>query len=126
MSFLVGTKFQTAWWAFNAHTHTVIPSFGNTEQELIDQINAARASNIFEISDLNIDTKNGFPMAIELFQNYPNPFNPTTSITFNLSETLDVNLSIYNILEKKVHTAIDERLLGEIHKGLVKQTYQRE
>ena len=90
-------------------------AFGDTEQELIDQINAARASNIFEVSDLNMDTKNGFPKATELFQNYPNPFNPTTSITFNLSETLDVNLSIYNILGKKVHTVINDRLEGGIH-----------
>ena len=33
--------------------------------------------------------------AAEVFQNYPNPFNPETWIPYRLSETRDVQISIY-------------------------------
>jgi hypothetical protein len=43
-----------------------------------------------------------------LHQNYPNPFNPITSITFELPEDSDVQLSIYNLTGRKVRTLIHE------------------
>ena len=46
--------------------------------------------------------------SIQLHQNYPNPFNPITSITFELPEDSDVQLSIYNLTGRKVRTLIHE------------------
>jgi hypothetical protein len=37
-----------------------------------------------------------------LHQNYPNPFNPTTSITFDLVESGDVTLEVYNLMGQRV------------------------
>ena len=37
-----------------------------------------------------------------LSDNYPNPFNPTTSFTFGLSSSVEVKISIYNILGQKI------------------------
>ena len=51
--------------------------------------------------DLNSNPKEFF-----LYQNYPNPFNPITSINYQLAKTSNVNLSIYNILGKKVVTLV--------------------
>ena len=51
---------------------------------------------------------NNIPKQILLYQNYPNPFNPITSITFELPEDSDVQLSIYNLTGKKVLTLIHE------------------
>lgn len=46
----------------------------------------------------------GVPEAYDLKQNYPNPFNLATSITFFAVDSSPVQLSIYDLLGKKVKT----------------------
>ena len=43
-----------------------------------------------------------FPNIYILNQNYPNPFNPSTTIEFGLPESMNINLTIYNILGERV------------------------
>ena len=38
---------------------------------------------------------------------YPNPFNPVTNITYSLPENGNVQLTVYNIQGRQVHTLID-------------------
>jgi N-acetylneuraminic acid mutarotase len=42
------------------------------------------------------------PNQFLLFQNYPNPFNPETTITYDLAESGNVKISIYNITGQRV------------------------
>ncbi|MFV1882925.1 MAG: S8 family serine peptidase [Balneola sp.] len=91
-------------------------TFGGSEQEILDQVNAARALSIFELSEINTDPDLSFPTQTTLLQNFPNPFNPSTTISFNLDRISNVKLSIYNILGQKIRTVIDSRLQGGIHR----------
>jgi rhodanese-related sulfurtransferase len=59
---------------------------------------------------------NMVPVQYALRQNYPNPFNPTTTIEFDLPETSEVKLKIFNILGKEVATLVDERLSAGSYK----------
>lgn len=43
-----------------------------------------------------------------LYQNFPNPFNPVTTIRFEVPKTEKVELSIYDILGRKVRTLFDK------------------
>ena len=44
----------------------------------------------------------GEPTTFELVQNYPNPFNSSTMILYELKETTQVKLGIYNLLAQQV------------------------
>jgi hypothetical protein len=49
------------------------------------------------------------PTEFALLQNFPNPFNPETTISYNLSESGDVSLQIYNVVGQVVRTLVAER-----------------
>lgn len=58
---------------------------------------------------LTLDTEDvqELPEEFSLEPNYPNPFNPTTSIRYNLPETTQVRIVLYDILGQEVRTLIN-------------------
>ncbi len=52
---------------------------------------------------------NSMPVGYTLSQNYPNPFNPTTTISFSISTTAKITLSIFDVNGRKLETLINEQ-----------------
>lgn len=50
------------------------------------------------------------PVRYALYQNYPNPFNPETVIKFDLPESGEVSLKIFNLLGEEISTLVNEQL----------------
>ena len=50
-----------------------------------------------------------------LYQNYPNPFNPSTKIKFDLRQSSNIKLIIYNILGKEIAKLVNEKLDAGIY-----------
>ena len=46
------------------------------------------------------------PKAFALSQNYPNPFNPETTIRFDLPQSQQIELAIYNLAAQRVATLV--------------------
>jgi hypothetical protein len=55
------------------------------------------------------------PSEFALFQNYPNPFNPTTTIQFQLPNTSDVSIIIFDMLGQEVRTLIAGQVVAGVH-----------
>ena len=56
---------------------------------------------------IQIGFEKTMPKSFSLEQNYPNPFNPTTTINFNLGKASQFDLSVYDLLGRKVATLIN-------------------
>ena len=58
--------------------------------------------------DLSIDNENLYANSIKILSCYPNPFNPSILFKYNIGESNDVHLSIYNVLGEKVKSLVEE------------------
>ena len=54
------------------------------------------------------DNRDVLPGEFTLSQNYPNPFNPVTTINFDLPVKSSVEISIYDVLGRKLKTVVNE------------------
>ncbi len=48
------------------------------------------------------------PDKFKLSSNYPNPFNPTTTIPYQVPETVPVKIDLFNILGRQVTSLVDK------------------
>jgi len=60
-------------------------------------------------------TENQIPNTQYLLTNFPNPFNPETKIVFDLPESGQVKLEIYNIKGQKVKQLVNDQLSARQH-----------
>lgn len=70
----------------------------------VDEILRKHFGNSNRVSEEEI-----LPTEYTLYQNYPNPFNPTTTIKYDLPNTSEVTLIIYDILGRKVKALVNEK-----------------
>jgi Secretion system C-terminal sorting domain len=56
-------------------------------------------------------TESAIPdMSLEFIKGYPNPFNSESTISFNIIETSNVQIKIYNSLGKEINVLLDKEL----------------
>ena len=66
------------------------------------KLDVLSAFQIVSVSDPRVETL--VPKSVELYQNYPNPFNPTTIIPYSIDKTMDVKISVFNLLGQNIKT----------------------
>jgi hypothetical protein len=85
---------------------------------VFDSMTALNANSQWQATDtswcnpigINVQLHNEVPTTIKLNQNYPNPFNPTTRIKYEIPNSADVQLRLYDAAGREIETAVDDRL----------------
>ena len=85
-----------------------MPPNGQLSSSNIDLIAAWIDEGALE--ELNTKNNNALPEIFTLHQNYPNPFNPETMIQFDVPQRVDLILSVYDLLGRKVKTLVQDNL----------------
>ncbi|MCP4633712.1 MAG: T9SS type A sorting domain-containing protein, partial [candidate division Zixibacteria bacterium] len=91
------TPYDSAWFDF-----TITSGFNSGSSE-------------WEITGWFGDEENLIPQVTELIGNYPNPFNAMTNISFNLANSGEVELSVYNLMGQTVEILINDQLEAGRH-----------
>ena len=66
------------------------------------------SAKVVRINDQSaMNSEQFIPESFALYQNYPNPFNPTTTIRFDLPETRDVRIDIFNSAGRHIRTLVN-------------------
>jgi hypothetical protein len=61
------------------------------------------------MTDVGDEQPGNLPTIFAVAQNYPNPFNPSTTISYDLPRSADVDVSIYNLLGQSVITLVSSQ-----------------
>ena len=69
---------------------------------------SARSSMI----EVQLSAAQLLPTANSLWQNFPNPFNPETTIAFDLSEEMEVTLTIYDLTGQVIRTLVQAQAMS--------------
>lgn len=66
----------------------------------------------FQFENINsVEPIDPLNLSYYLFQNYPNPFNPTTTIKFEVPQTTNVKLVLYDLLGREIRILYDEEAM---------------
>jgi hypothetical protein len=57
---------------------------------------------------MTVEDQSSPPMTVRLFQCYPNPFNGATVISYEISRTERVNITIFDLLGRQVAVVMDQ------------------
>jgi hypothetical protein len=90
-------------------------AFGADLETLRSQIETARAQSPFEPSGTGLAVSEEIPPVTRLFPNYPNPFSESTNIRLDLEEAANVELTVYDVLGRKVRVLVDQQLEARTH-----------
>lgn len=86
-------------------------STGSSTGWYIDDIRITNLENPLEVEALLTH-----PMGFALHQNFPNPFNPKTVILYELPQTSQVEVAIFNLLGERIRTLVNQRQTAGQHR----------
>lgn len=102
---------------FTGNISAVLPSAGNIFRvKIMKGLTPLDTIRFIYAPPLSVGNNSGASMQFSLSQNFPNPFNSTTTIEFSLPTSELVTITIFDILGRKLHTLLLEKLDAGIHR----------
>ncbi len=91
--------------------YAVIDPDNQVTDEIHEDNNTAWAPLVrFGSGTTDVDDAPTVPLHYALYNSYPNPFNPSTMIRFDIAQTEDVRLEVFDLLGRSVATLVNDRL----------------
>lgn len=84
-----------------------VPPREQTESRWRDPARGEYKFRLTKVTGVGVEDDPATPHTFALDQNYPNPFNPTTTISYSIPESAEVELAIYDILGQRVATLVN-------------------
>jgi len=104
-------------YAANPYYHKTTDTWDKVNMELVrkvTQLNLATVAGFGGYIDTSVDDDrllaDQTAQKLTLIGNYPNPFNPQTNIVFELAETSQLELSIYDMTGRRITTLLNESM----------------
>jgi hypothetical protein len=104
------------YYAANPYYHKTTDTWDKVNMELVHKVAQLNLATVAGFGGF-VDTSADDPVAagdmagnITLVGNYPNPFNPLTNIVFELAQTSEVQLAVYDVTGRRVATLVNETL----------------
>ena len=98
------------WTAMMMSNHSLAFAYIDYIVETTDgEFNVVSDSGKFLLNNVSLSTQIDIkPEIFSLHQNYPNPFNPSTTIAYDLPIASIVNITIYDMMGRKIKTLVNE------------------
>lgn len=96
----------------------VSPDYSQIKQELADSMKARSQSEFLPLSKKAKRSSQDIretPESFEVGAAYPNPFNPQTTIPFDVPNTSNVKMEVYNMLGRKVGVLTDREYAAGLY-----------
>ena len=98
--------------------NSVKPNVAFDEDNDLVYLSTDKGISVIDLLDVNLSNQDAkeIPSNFVLFPNYPNPFNPLTNITYELSLSNYIRLSIYDIRGRRIAELINNFMPAGYHK----------
>lgn len=94
---------------------SVIDNGDGTYDFVIADFDLSAIQKVVPGSSVAIGNDRYVPYGFSMEQNYPNPFNPTTTISFEIPESNNITIDIFDLTGAKVATVYNGRMEAGIH-----------
>jgi hypothetical protein len=107
-------QYPESWWWINNSENVMALTYEDMNCEAAGNYDSTAYALVLGVCnyiglDLSqIENEASMPGSYYLLQNYPNPFNPITTLHYDLPENSFVNITIYDMLGRKIKTLINE------------------
>lgn len=83
-------------------------SFNDAEISISSDLRVSGKPAFIQTAQRQVNVSDELPETFTLSQNYPNPFNPATTIHYELSDQAQVDLTVFDVLGRKIETLVSE------------------
>ena len=85
---------------FKIYNNQLCPPYPECIEDYVGVQNTSNCSSVSIIEDV-------IPLTYSLYNAYPNPFNPITTLGYDLSENVMVNITIYDIVGRQIKALLN-------------------